>query len=166
MGVQHSAVNLKPEHGVLHSMADNVNAMQTEVGPKWASAKASQRLKKLFKNPERGVVAHTPRRRAGQQQSKNILVCPGAEWRKLKRTLWCGVARRSGISRTTDVLYVLNSLLPPHSDERQETRGTGQETRSAQTASVRPTQCCRREASKKNQHSQTVPGHWHRRTLN
>lgn len=141
-------------------MADNVNVMQTEVGPKWASAKASQRSKKLFENPERGAVAHTPRRRAApvhtmrksrrEPQEYILHVCPGAEWRTwVKRTLLCGAARRSGISRTTNVLYVLNSLLPPHSDERQETRGTGQETRSAQIASVRPTQCCRREASKK-----------------
>lgn len=89
MGGQHSAVNLKPEHGILHSMADNVNVMQTEVGPKWASAKASQRSKKLFENPERGVVALTPRRRAApvhtmkksrrEPQEYILHVCPGAE---------------------------------------------------------------------------------------
>lgn len=144
---QHSAVNLKPEHGILHSKADNVNAMQTESG---LSGRQRRRVKDRRSSLRTRSVESWPSLRAeGQQQSKNILVCPGAEWRKLKRILWCGVARRGGISRTTDVLYVLNSLLPPHSDERQETRGTGQETRSAQTASVRPTQCCRREASKK-----------------
>lgn len=143
---QHSAVNLKPEHGILHSMADNVNVMQTESG---LSGRQRRRVKDRRSSLRTRSEESWPTLRAeGQQQSKNILhVCPGAEWRKLKRTLWCGVARRGGISRTTDVLYVLNSLLPPHSDERQETRGTGQETRSAQTASVRPTQCCRREAS-------------------
>lgn len=72
--MQHSAVNLKPEHGILHSKADNVNVMQTEVGPKWASAKASQRSKKLFKNPERGVVALTPRRRAATVQEYTGMV--------------------------------------------------------------------------------------------
>lgn len=95
MGGQHSAVNLKPEHGILHSMADNVNVMQTEVGPKWASAKASQRLKKLFKNPERGVVAHTPRRRAATVQ-EYIARMSGRRVAKVEKNIvvWCGKVRR------------------------------------------------------------------------
>lgn len=94
MGVQHSAVNLKPEHGILHSMADNVNVMQTEVGPKWASAKASQRSKKLFKNPERGVVALTPRRRAATVQEYTGM--PGRRVAKVEKNIVvrCGAAQR------------------------------------------------------------------------
>lgn len=61
-----------------------------------------------------------------QQQSKNILhVCPGAEWRRLKRTLWCGVARRGGISTTT--MYCM--CLIATRDRRQGTRDKRQETR-------------------------------------
>lgn len=109
-------------------MADNVNVMQTESG---LSGRQRRRVKDRRSSLRTRSVESWPSLRAeGQQQSKNILhVCPGAEWRKLKRILWCGVARCGGISRTTNVLYVLNSLLPPHSDERQETRETGQETR-------------------------------------
>lgn len=94
MGGQHSAVNLKPEHGILHSMADNVNVMQTEVGPKWASAKASQRSKKLFKNPERGVVALTLRRRAATVQEYTGM--SGRRVAKVEKNIvvWCGAARR------------------------------------------------------------------------
>lgn len=79
-------------------------------------------MKKLFKNPERGVVAHTPRRRAATVQEYTACMS-GRRVAKVEKNIvvWCGTARWH--TNDDNVLYV------PHSDERQETRYTGQETR-------------------------------------